>query len=161
MNLLKAYGWHYGINPLLAKHRSLRMVRRIGRVVTRRGAQGKGETNTKANWQKLLNSEFAGRINMADRHKSWRKAQPNSAHRERDGHYRILVQPMQAFALEVHDSAAAAFSIEKRYPFWDKRVVEFCLSLPAEQKLNHGWTRVVMRRAMEEILPKKVQWRGG
>ncbi len=32
-NLLRAYGWHYGINPLLARHRSLRAVRRIGRFV--------------------------------------------------------------------------------------------------------------------------------
>jgi asparagine synthase (glutamine-hydrolysing) len=159
-NLLKAYGWHYGIDPLLARHRSLRMVRRIAKVIRRR-THGQQETKAKANWESLLNREFADRINMIERHRAWRKTQSNSTRNERDGHYKILRQPMQAFALEVHDSAAAAFSIEKRYPFWDKRVVEFCLSLPAEQKLHHGWTRVVMRRAMEDILPKKVQWRGG
>jgi asparagine synthase (glutamine-hydrolysing) len=68
---------------------------------------------------------------------------------------------MQAFAVELHDNEAAAFGIEKRYPFWDKRLVEFCLTLPSDQKLNDGWTRVVMRRAMNGILPPQVQWRSG
>jgi asparagine synthase (glutamine-hydrolysing) len=63
------------------------------------------------------------------------------------------------FALEGLDRIAAAFSIESRYPFFDKRLVEFCLALPPEQKLNQGWTRVILRRAMTNILPTKVQWR--
>jgi asparagine synthase (glutamine-hydrolysing) len=129
-------------------------------------ALGKGASNERTagkatEWHDLLNPEFAVRLNMAERHKASRKALSNSSRTEREAHYRTLAHPMQAFALEVHDSAAAAFGIEKRYPFWDRRLVEFCLSLPPEQKLYHGWTRMVMRRAMEDILPKKVQWRGG
>ena len=124
----------------------------------RRAGHSNGEVSGKASgWQDWLNPVFAGKINMAARHKAWRKTQSNSARKERDGHFRILTQPMQPFALEVHDSAAAAFSIEKRYPFWDKRLVEFCLSLPPQQKLYRGWTRMVMRRAMEDILPKTAE----
>jgi len=52
-----------------------------------------------------------------------------------------------------------AFSIEPRYPFFDKRLLEFCLALPGEQKLYNGWSRMIMRRAMAGILPKEVQWR--
>ncbi len=37
--------------------------------------------------------------------------------------------------------------------------MEFCLSLPGHQKLYQGWNRVVMRRAMEGVLPPEVQWR--
>jgi asparagine synthase (glutamine-hydrolysing) len=66
---------------------------------------------------------------------------------------------MQSYALELHDGTAAAFGIEKRYPFWDKRLVEFCLSLPSRQKFSKGWTRVVLRRAMAGILPSEIQWR--
>jgi asparagine synthase (glutamine-hydrolysing) len=62
--------------------------------------------------------------------------------------------------LEVVDRAAAAFSIEPRFPFWDKRLAELCLAMPPEQKLRHGWNRWVMRRAMNGILPREVQWRG-
>ena len=37
--------------------------------------------------------------------------------------------------------------------------MEFCLALPFEQKLRQGWSRAIFRRAMENILPPKVQWR--
>jgi asparagine synthase (glutamine-hydrolysing) len=40
-------------------------------------------------------------------------------------------------------------------------LVEFCLALPPEQKLQQGWTRMILRRAMAGILPEQVQWRGG
>jgi len=59
------------------------------------------------------------------------------------------------------DYTSNAFSVEVRYPFWDKRLIEFCLSLPAEQKIRRGWTRMVMRRAMDGVLPRKIQWRKG
>jgi asparagine synthase (glutamine-hydrolysing) len=59
------------------------------------------------------------------------------------------------------DQYAAMFSLEARHPFMDKRLIEFCLALPSDQKLYQGWGRMVMRRALEGILPEKVQWRGG
>ena len=43
----------------------------------------------------------------------------------------------------------------------DKRLIEFCLALPPEQKLYQGWGRIVMRRAMSGILPEEIRWRGG
>jgi asparagine synthase (glutamine-hydrolysing) len=43
----------------------------------------------------------------------------------------------------------------------DKRLIEFCLALPPEQKLYQGWSRMVMRRAMVGILPEEIRWRGG
>ncbi|MBI3351138.1 MAG: asparagine synthetase B, partial [Nitrospirae bacterium] len=76
-------------------------------------------------------------------------------------HYHGLTHGLIPFALEVADRAAAAFSIEPRYPFFDKRLAEFCLALPPDQKLHKGWIRMVMRRGMANILPKEIQWRGG
>jgi asparagine synthase (glutamine-hydrolysing) len=63
--------------------------------------------------------------------------------------------------LELLDHTAAAFGIELRFPFWDKRLVEFCLALPPEQKIRRGWTRYILRNAMDGILPPEIQWRGG
>jgi asparagine synthase (glutamine-hydrolysing) len=59
----------------------------------------------------------------------------------------------------VFDHTAAMFSLEPRYPFFDRRLMEFCLALPFEQKLQNGWSRSILRRAMESILPPTVQWR--
>src|SRR5262249_32709833 len=55
--------------------------------------------------------------------------------------------------------AAMAFSIQNSYPFYDRRLVEFCLALPVEQKIRGGWTRLVMRHAMGGLLPSRGQWR--
>ena len=156
---LWAFGLHYGINPVINNHRALQLTRRIYRAARRRVVNETGEQARPTGWQALLNPRFASQIDMSQRYQAWRQTISKTAVTEREAHYRMLSHPMQAFALELHDTAAAAFSIEKRYPFWDKRLVEFCLALPSQQKLNEGWTRVVMRRAMSGILPPQVQWR--
>jgi asparagine synthase (glutamine-hydrolysing) len=34
--------------------------------------------------------------------------------------------------------------------------MKFCLALPADQKLNKGWTRSILRRGMHGILPDMI-----
>jgi asparagine synthase (glutamine-hydrolysing) len=80
---------------------------------------------------------------------------------QREEHFRSLTRGSISFSLEVADRAAAAFGIEPRNPFYDRRLVEYCLALPASQKLHHGWTRIVLRRAMAGVLPEAVRWRPG
>jgi asparagine synthase (glutamine-hydrolysing) len=74
-------------------------------------------------------------------------------------HARNLESPLLPHVLEQADKASAAYSLEARYPFCDRRLMEFCLALPADQKLRGGWTRSILRRAMQGILPPEVQWR--
>lgn len=50
-----------------------------------------------------------------------------------------------------------ANGIVKRDPTRDKRVIEFCLSLPTEQFVKNGQERYLIRRSMEGILPDKVR----
>jgi asparagine synthase (glutamine-hydrolysing) len=80
---------------------------------------------------------------------------------ERAAHRDRLMSPIIALALEAADRAATMFGVEPRYPFFDRQLAEFCLALPSDQKLKNGWTRLVLRRAMEGVLPADVQWRGG
>jgi asparagine synthase (glutamine-hydrolysing) len=77
----------------------------------------------------------------------------------REVHWQGLNQALYAYTLEIADKAAAAFGLEARYPFFDRRVMEFCLALPADQKLGQGWNRWILRRAMKDILPPEIQWR--
>lgn len=78
---------------------------------------------------------------------------------ERVNHSNHVFHPIQPFALEVLGKTASAFNIDHRCPFWDRRLVEFCLSLPTRQKFQNGWPRSVLRRAMKDIIPPKIQWR--
>jgi asparagine synthase (glutamine-hydrolysing) len=77
----------------------------------------------------------------------------------RENHLEGLEHPAYPYALELTDKASAAFQVEARYPFFDRRLVELALSLPAGQKLGQGWSRLILRRAMTSYLPESIQWR--
>lgn len=78
---------------------------------------------------------------------------------EQSEHLQVLAPDMQSYALEILDRTTAIWGVEARYPFLDRRLVEFCLNLEAREKLDGGWSRLVLRRAMEGVLPPAIQWR--
>jgi asparagine synthase (glutamine-hydrolysing) len=61
--------------------------------------------------------------------------------------------------LHYEDRNSMAFSIEARVPYLDYRLVEFALGLGSEYKIRDGWTKWVLRKAVEPILPANVAWR--
>ena len=61
--------------------------------------------------------------------------------------------------LRFADRNSMAFSREMRLPFLSHHLVEFLFSLPNEFKIHDGWTKYVMRKAFEPILPKDITWR--
>lgn len=79
----------------------------------------------------------------------------------RQDHIAQFEAPFLAEGLELFDRVLALFGIEGRYPFFDRRLAEYCLSLPADQKLADGYSRMVARRAMAGIMPEAVRWRPG
>jgi len=87
---------------------------------------------------------------------------PNRGFRtEREAHFTLLDRPIMEYGLHLIDAQGAAAGIEMRMPFFDVRLIEFCLSLPGHLKRREGWGRWIMRRAMDRILPTEVQWRAG
>jgi asparagine synthase (glutamine-hydrolysing) len=152
--LLWRYVWHYGLDPMIARSCVLKLMLRSWRTLN-----GRGDSVERPAWSANLNSVFVQSIDLAERRKVLQQAGPNPPRTERENHYRKLTWGGMSFTLEVLERAAAAFRIEPRFPFWDKRLVEFCLALPPQQKVHGGWTRIVLRRALEGILPREVQWR--
>ncbi|MDF5718166.1 MAG: lasso peptide isopeptide bond-forming cyclase [Rhizonema sp. NSF051] len=120
----------------------------------------RGHNQPESSAKTIINPTFAKRIGLEKRVQTFENlsSQPLT---ERETHCRDLTSGILTQALEISDHYAAAFGLEVRHPFMDKRLLEFCLSLPAEQKLRLGWSRLVMRRAMKNILPEEVQWRRG
>jgi asparagine synthase (glutamine-hydrolysing) len=107
----------------------------------------------------LVAADFARRIGLGSRIRRLRSRRSSLPMDGRDDHRARLESGLVSFALEV--AAAAARGLEPRYPFFDRRLVEFCLALPAEQKLDDGWTRIVLRRALAGVVPDQVRWRPG
>ncbi len=108
----------------------------------------------------VFNPRFAERLSIASLCKTRKLSQrhPQSVREDQD---RDLSSGAFTYVLELSDQCASAFSIEVRHPFMDKRLVEFCLALPPEQKLKNGWSRSIMRRALAGVLPEPIRWRGG
>ncbi len=55
------------------------------------------------------------------------------------------------------DKAAMYSSIEIRMPFMDWRLVCFLFSLPVESKIGKGFTKLILRDAMNGVLPEKIK----
>jgi asparagine synthase (glutamine-hydrolysing) len=49
--------------------------------------------------------------------------------------------------------------IEHRFPLLDYRMVELGLQMPIPYLFKGGWTKYLLRKAMEPYLPEKILWR--
>ena len=81
------------------------------------------------------------------------------ARTQRDHHLAQLQSGYAASLLEFAEKNAANWQINVRHPFFDRKLVEYSVSLPGSSKLSNGWTRYIMRASMEQILPENVRWR--
>jgi asparagine synthase (glutamine-hydrolysing) len=56
----------------------------------------------------------------------------------------------------VEDKVSMAHSIEVRVPFADLELIELATSMPYNLKISSNLGKVILRKAMEEILPKEI-----
>jgi asparagine synthase (glutamine-hydrolysing) len=159
------YVHQFKLRSLCARYRGVRLgfklwakFTRVLRTPANRRRKPIAEPVFEPDWQRLLNPKLVAHYDLPDRYQGPPGKSENQK-TERERHYHDMTQGLVSFALGVSHRTTAAFGVEERYPFFDKRVVEFCVALPAAQKRQLGWDRVVMRRAMQGILPAKIQWR--
>jgi asparagine synthase (glutamine-hydrolysing) len=57
-----------------------------------------------------------------------------------------------------HQSSSTV-PIQIRAPFLDPRLIDFAFRLPMDYLLYDGWAKWVLRKAMEDLLPKEIVWR--
>ena len=61
-----------------------------------------------------------------------------------------------SYSNELMGRLSEKIGIERRYPYFDRKVVEFAFALPEEQRWQKNTPKILIRRAMTEYLPKKV-----
>ncbi len=110
----------------------------------------------------IINPDFAQRIFLAER------LERLDSHRQPQRRQSLPVEraaavdhPYLTVGVERYNRVASSLGVEPRHPFLDRRLVDFCLSLPGEQKLGQGWPKIILRRAMAGRLPEEVRWRRG
>jgi asparagine synthase (glutamine-hydrolysing) len=136
-----------------------RVARKVIHVARRRFGSDNSSRVSRRAWNQLVDPDFAADIDLEGRVRSARKADPRRALDEAERHARVLAGPRQAHALETIARTGRHFGVETVFPFWDIDLVEYCLSLPSDQKMREGWGRWILRRSMEGRLPPSVQWR--
>ncbi len=105
----------------------------------------------------ILNQDLINRIGGKEYLRNLKRERKKRMNNTKKYHYFTL--NLDHYVLEMHDKTSAAFSMEQRYPYFDKRLVEFSYSLPSEMKFKEGWNRFVQRFAMNGILPPEIQLR--
>jgi asparagine synthase (glutamine-hydrolysing) len=73
-------------------------------------------------------------------------------------YYNTFVNGLEEL-LRFADRNSMAHAVEVRLPFLDHVLVEFLFSLPPELKIHNGWTKWLLRKSVENILPKEIVWR--
>lgn len=109
---------------------------------------------------RVLNPELAQHISLDERlldHLSQKERGGTVREQQR----RSFNTPHLYYSFEKLEQYGAAWGLEARHPFMDKRLVEYCLALPPEQSYSEGWSRVIMRRAMKGIVPERIHTRVG
>lgn len=139
--------WRRAIKPMIPTP-----VRRLRRLV-------RGETGALQTTNPVLHPDFIRRIDLMERERVQLKGRLKAYRSVREEHYVRLTSALLPFVMELADHATAAFRLEARYPFFDKRLIEFCLALPGGQRLKDGLTRHILRRGLKGTLPEKIRWR--
>ncbi len=109
-----------------------------------------------AGWRRIVTPGLAERSDLVGRVRAHRAPRGLDAHAL---HASLITAPIVPHALEVLDRQALQAGVTPRYPFLSRPLVEFCVSLPPEEKLAQGQTRRILRRAMAGVLPEEVRLR--
>lgn len=104
---------------------------------------------------------FAERVGFADRLKTADSLVGLMGTSEPARRVQSIFHPNLASGRERFDQFAGSFGVESRDPFMDIRLIQFCLSLPAEQLQDGGWPKIILRRAVEALVPQDIAWRRG
>ena len=84
-------------------------------------------------------------------------AQPNAGLLQR-----MLYADQKTYLVELlmkQDQMSMACSIESRVPFLDHQLVEFAATVPDRMKLRGGIGKYILKRAVEDILPRDIVYR--
>jgi asparagine synthase (glutamine-hydrolysing) len=68
------------------------------------------------------------------------------------------IRPGKAMWGALFEEQGAAFGMDQRDPTNDKRLIEFCLSIPDEMYVGNGRDRLLVRRGMEGLMPPEILW---
>ena len=71
-------------------------------------------------------------------------------------HYLDVINPTIEMSLNLINHHAGRHGIDIKFTFMDRKLIEFCLSIPSSQKLKNGISRSILRRSLKNIIPNSI-----
>ncbi len=103
----------------------------------------------------FINPDFANRIGLADRlERELRR--PAGMDFAQFALYEAFNSGWVAHGFDIFDRSTARFGIEERHPFHDRRLYEFLLAIPADQRARDSRRKYILRNAMRGLVPDSV-----
>jgi asparagine synthase (glutamine-hydrolysing) len=103
-----------------------------------------------------LDQDLAARVDLYRKSQNIWDVRGYSGLAQRDT-IRRATNPLETHLMEVEERSEWRFGLVQRHPFFDRRVAEFALSLPQEQKQRQpGKYKYILRHAMRGKLPVEV-----
>jgi asparagine synthase (glutamine-hydrolysing) len=135
--------FQFGIKPILPRtaRRALRW------ILWRDGFPG---------W---MEPDFARRIHLAERIRRGQAVRRRFPTFAQEDLYRTTSSGFGAHFSEVEERSAAWFGLEQRHPLHDRRMIEFALALPEEQRWRRDQPKFILRQAMQGLLPESIRQR--
>lgn len=107
----------------------------------------------------FIDSDFARRVGLAERMLAPKKRPAGLSYGD-IAVYDAWADSFMAHELELSNRDTTWLGIEERHPFYDRRLMEFFIAIPEEQRWRGNLIKFVMRQAMRGFIPEKVRLRG-
>lgn len=105
-----------------------------------------------------VNPDFARSMDMEKRFQQYNYDPLYQKKLNAVDHRKMILAPHHLSHLStIYTKLSLAHNLIIRDPSLDKRVIEFCFSIPEGQFIRHGQDRSLIRRAMSGILPDKIR----
>jgi len=109
---------------------------------------------------------LANRVGLQDKSSAWSSESSALTYQQQYGqlsfheqtlyHFKVALIP---YYMRSNDHFTMAIPVEHRFPLLDYRLIELCLQMPVQYLFRNGWTKYLLRKAMEPYLPQKIVWR--
>jgi asparagine synthase (glutamine-hydrolysing) len=158
MRLLKT-DWRFGI-PGSPGHNRLRLLLRWGLLpmLPDKVRHRLSDAVRRERFPAFIPKDFARRINLLGRLRSHPR-QPAGISFSQRTIFEVFVNGWMAHVMELEDRHSAQAGIEQWHPFYDLRLIEFCLAIPEEQRTHNNYIKWVLRNAMKGLLPENIRTR--
>jgi asparagine synthase (glutamine-hydrolysing) len=110
----------------------------------------------------LINRDLAEKFRIVERMGAHQRDEALTSTAPQQEQIRALLPPHGIeLGITGYDKVGGRYGVELRDPWADRRVVEFCLRLPLDQRVRDGWTKFVVRTAFGSDLSPRVRDRVG